>query len=235
LAPDLNDSEPSRGRPTRRAALTALGLIPLAACGTGSQLADSARTFRDAVLGSPDLPLTRAQIARLPYASMRARIGNGPQGLLILARIDGPDLHWMAADYTVIVTRGGRLVRTANLPIDNLKETLFIGAPDPVREGLHRLSQGHAYVERHIDFEKDRRYGMPIVSDFRIARRERLNILEIDFDCVLVEERNQARAMNWSFENRYWASVGNGFVWRSVQHIAKGMPPITMEILKAPA
>jgi hypothetical protein len=214
---------------SRRFLLTAGLGAAAAGCVESPVIRNAAQVARNAVVGNPDLPLQRATITKLPYASMTARVGKGPQALLILGRIEGPEQHWLSTDRAAVVTRGGRVVRTFGFP-ENLRETRFSGE-DPVDGRLHALD-GPAPFTRYLDLEPERRYGVPIDSTFHTVGAEQIRIVELDFDVVQVRERNVARAIGWEFENVYWVDVGDGFVWRSRQHIARSFPPLQYDILK---
>lgn len=205
-----------------------LGFVA-AGCVESPVIKNAAQVARNALIGSPDLPLQRTTIANLPYASMIARVGKGPQALLILGRVHRDEQHWISTDRAAVVTRGGRVVRTFGFP-ENIRETRFAGE-DPVDGHLHALS-GPMPFTRYVDLEPERRYGVPIDSTFRSVGAERLRILELDFEVIQVRERNAARVVDWEFENIYWVDVGDGFVWRSRQHIARGFPALDYEILK---
>jgi len=69
----------------------------------------------------------------------------------------------------------------------------------------------------------------------RQTRSRQLTIVGIEFDTILVRERNRARVVPWTFENLYWVDPGDGFVWQSRQHIARSFPPVAFQILKPPA
>jgi len=154
---------------------------------------------------------------------------------MVLGRVDGHDLHWVAADRVVLATRNSRIVKTANLPLDNIRESRFGPHGDPVTNSLHMLGPEGMVAERQVDFQRERRYGARINSRFEIIGEERLVILDIAFDCLIVRESCQAREINWQFENRFWAETTTGFVWKSVQHLVREIPPITLEVLKAAA
>lgn len=184
--------------------------------------------IRFAVLGVPDVPLQRAAIAKLPYATISAKIGRGPRSLLVLARIEHSNLHFLSADRVALVLRKGRLVRTAGLP-ESVRETRSAGA-DPVA-GLHVLSGVGEHV-RYLDLEPGGRYGVPVLSTYERLGPEKITVLEIEFDTIRVRERNRALTLRWHFENEFWVDPADGFVWRSRQHMTRGLPAAEIDILK---
>ena len=202
-----------------------------AAC-SNVRVGDAYTALNVLISGVPDVPLSREQIARLPYASMRAKIGKGPRSLLILARYAGSDLHWISADRMLFATRRGRLVKTAGI-LANLKDTRFIGT-DPVARGLHRL-EGPVDARRIIDIDRGYAFNITVTASLEPVRHERIEILGLSFDTVMVRERNVAELLDWRFENTFWADRETGFVWKSVQHFVDGMPPLEYEILKPAA
>lgn len=188
--------------------------------------------FKTQIFGYPDLPLSRDAITKLPYASMLARVGRGPQALLILGRVDGEDQHWISGvDRSVLVLRGGRVVKTYGFP-ENLKQTIDAD-DDPVDRLLHRLDRPVHHV-RYVDIDKDQLFGLPIDSTLSPIGARKITIVEIEFDTMMVRESNSARTVDWSFENEYWVDPGDGFVWKSTQYIARSFAPVHFEILKPP-
>ncbi len=204
----------------------------LSGCGEVPVLSNAGAALRLVAMGRPDTTIPRATISKLPYATMAAKVGRGPRAMLVLGRYEGRDLHWFAGHSTVIVTRGGRIVKTAGFP-ENLKDTRAFTA-DPVDKRLHRLGEPLSYI-RYVDLDSSRRYGLPIHSRFETLREERITIAEIEFDTVLVRETNQAKTFDWNFVNLYWVDAIDGFVWKSRQHIARTVPGIDIEVLKPAA
>ena len=152
---------------SRRRFLIGTASLALAGC-AGSPitvvspvLGNVVRALRFARFGAPDVPINRAAISNLPYASITGKIGTGPRSLLILDRIRGEDRHWLSTDRVAIVTRRGRVIRTAGLP-ENLRETRFVEV-DPVAAEPHRLN-APLKATRMIDLDKGSHYGMPIES-----------------------------------------------------------------------
>ncbi len=222
---------------TRRSFLFgAAGLLPslsLGGCITSPIFGNAFDVAKAQVFGYPDLPLRRSTIAKLPYASMTARVGEGPQALLLLARRQGDEQHWISGlDRSVLALRGGRVVKTFGFP-ENLKDTRA-DAIDPVDRLLHKLTRP-LYHTRYLDLDAGPHYGLVIDSVFQSLGPRKLRIVELDFDTILVREQNAARTLNWRFENLYWVDPVDGFIWKSRQTIARGFPPVQFEILKPSA
>jgi len=224
---------------SRRSLIAGLLSLPVAACSNigvdqsitralPSFAQNITRAIRFYLIGLPDYPISREIVNNLPYASIAAKIGKGPHSLLVLWRRERDDLHWLSADNSVLVTRGGRVVKTAGL-MENIRDSIFVG-PDPVATGLHNGANGIT-SKRTLDIEPGR-YILPVDSTFEVRGPRRITITEIDFDTILVVERNVVRTVNWSFNNLYWVDPADGFVWKSRQHIARGFPPVVIEMLK---
>lgn len=223
-----------RGRPWRENVILVAALSFILTGCLESPISTSAIEFvRARLVGAPEPSVTRKYIAKLPYATMMARIGDGPKALLILGKIENGDQHWISpSDRSVVVLRHGRIVKTVGLK-HNLLATKR-NKQDPVRDTLHRLRSPKSHI-RYIDIEIGPHYGMPIHSVLDHPTNTITNILTIEFDTIMVRERNRAQTIRWEFENVFWVDVGDGFVWKSVQHIAPDMPALSYEILKPPS
>ena len=217
----------------RRSVLFGCSGLLLGSCIKSPMIENAFDVFKTAIFGHPDLPLQRGTIAKLPYASMTARVGNGPQALLLFARQQGDEQHWVSgADRSVLTLRGGRIVRTFGFP-ENLKETRQEGV-DPVNQSLHK-SGAPKTGTRYIDLDLGSRFNLAIDSVFENLGVRKIRIVELDFQTVLIRENNSARTLNWNFQNLYWVDPEDGFVWKSRQVIARSFPPVHFEILKPAA
>lgn len=201
-------------------------LASLVSCGGGLGV-DVVTAARLAIVGHPDTPISREVVNGIPYASIAAKIGKGPRSLLVLWRTEQEDLHWLSADGAAIVTRGGRVVKTAGLPT-TIRNTVP-RSPDPVAAGLHR-GENRVYFDREIDLIPEGTVVMS--SDFRELGPRSITIADIEFDTILIEERVAVRGLSWSFTNLYWVDPVDGFVWRSRQTISRDFPPIEIDVLK---
>ena len=221
---------------TRRSFLLGGCSLILSGCITSPIIGNAFDVAKAQVFGHPDLPLRRSTIAKLPYASMTARVGGGPQAVLLLARSQGDEQHWISGlDRSVLALRGGRVVKTFGFP-ENLKNTRA-DKIDPVDRLLHRLDKqtGPLQHTRYIDLDQGPHYGLVVDSTFESLGHRKVRIVELDFETILVREKNLVRTLNWSFENLYWVDPADGFVWKSTQTIARSFPPVQFQILKPPA
>ncbi len=182
--------------------------------------------------GPEETRIPRARIDSIPYAIISAKIGSGQRALLVLRRVDQKELSWFAANHIVFVTREGRLVRTAGLTA-NLKHTQLI---DRDYLGLiHNEQHPTGSVRRLVDLGPPDRYGLLITASFENLGPSSIVIAELRFDTLLIRERNEARELDWSFENLYWVDPANGLIWKSTQYIHPDIPPLELELLKPPA
>ena len=203
----------------------------LGACSDGT-LSNLARNFKfiPGVKTGPDIKLSRAQVNNIPYATMYAKIGNAPVNLIVLGQQTGKDLHWISADHSVVVTRGGRLLKTVGLS-ENLVNTRLLD-PDPVVSGARATSRS---MRRLIDLSPGNHFNIKVQSNFEIEKEERISISELTFDTVVLKENCVAAELGWSFENRFWKDRKTGFVWKSIQHFSHKSPPLHLEVLKPAA
>ena len=181
-----------------------------------------------AIRAADDVPISPEYVANLPYASMTAKIGKRPRSLVVLGRYDGPDLHWISADRAVLVTRNGRIKATFGVGMD-LLDTQGL-EDDPVAAATFAFEGVHT---RTVDLADPRKiYGIPIESTFVAIGRETIKILGQEKDTVRIEEFNSASSIRWKFKNVFWFDFNSGFLWKSVQHFVRNLPPIETEILK---
>lgn len=232
--PEMTATPTDRSDPplASRRAITVAGIsLMLSACANVSSpvVQNAAKVVRNEIFGYPDMELKRSAVNKLPYAVMLARVGNGPQALVVLSSVLGDRLTWVSADRASLVTLGGRVVRTSGFP-ENLKNTV-VGGEDPTNGLLHLITTGTTFT-RVVDIDREHQIGLIVDSEFTILGRETINIVEIDFETILVRERNRARSVNWDFDNFYWVDAEDGYVWRSVQHIARTFPPLEYSVLK---
>jgi hypothetical protein len=204
----------------------------LGGCAELPLIANATEAITYAVVGAPDTDINRDAINNLPYASISAKIGSGPRSLLVLGKLENGREHWFSADRAVIVTRNGRIIKTAGFP-ENLRDTLP-GDRDPVNRILHKKWYDGKKHEigfiRRLDMEGN--FGIPVKSKFETLGPREIYIAGIKIETILVKELNRAFSINWTFNNFYWVDAYDGYIWKSSQHIARSFPPIDIEVLK---
>jgi Group 4 capsule polysaccharide lipoprotein gfcB, YjbF len=211
---------------TRRSFLvgTLAGLC--SGCGN-TPLATLPKIVRAAVSGGSKLPLTRAQIEKIPYASIALQIDDANQGLMILRRYDGADLVW-ATGGQVLVTSRGRIVQTYGFTQD-LSATMPYGA-DPVAD-FASYRPGYLF-KRAVDIEPGHHDGVLVTSEFTRLGPTTIDILGFRHETILWRERGWASLLEWKFTNSYWVDARSGYIWKSLQQPVPDLPPFEVAILR---
>ncbi|HYM19113.1 MAG TPA: YjbF family lipoprotein [Micropepsaceae bacterium] len=210
---------------SRRHALSLLGAFGLARCGSNSDI-DYA-TLKALYQGTMQpSSVAREDAARIPYASVGVRVDGGPQMLLVLATVTGADLLWTSNAQVAVVTRGGRVLKTAGFR-ENLGATWFEDSDVLVRD----LAPGEKGI-RLVDLPGQNAYSMPIESTLAGATPETIVILGASLQTMRVVEENHCVQRNWNFQNIFWRDPGNGFVWRSEQTLTPKGPVLEIEVLR---
>jgi hypothetical protein len=208
------------------------GAVPAFCAGCGNTpLSNAPQAFRSLFSSGADLNVTREDIGRIPYASIAVRLGKGPQALLVLGRDDGRDLDWVSAKHEVIVTRNGRIVKTFGLTED-VKATEFL-SDDPLSaapDGTPTQSE----CLRAVDFEPSHFDGVLLRSQFHALGDEDVAILGSHISTRVWEETGEAPQFDWQFTNQYWLDAHSGFVWKSRQHTAPGLPALEITVFRRP-
>ena len=217
---------------SRRALLTsAMGLLT-AGCAS-NPIFRSVESVASRAAGMPrDLEIDRATIAKIPYATIRAKFGHGLTSLLVLDSTDGEKLNWVASDNTLLVTQSGRLIETFGFPED-LRHVAFAGA-DPLATAPQSIRAPVDY-EMTYDLQTNARNVIDVASRLEPVSAETITIVGLTFKTMHLREHCRSRALKWHFHNDYWVDVYDGFVWRSKQHFARSLPPLTIDVLKPAA
>ena len=165
-------------------------------------------------------------IKEIPYASMLVKIGNGPKALMILEKISDDEYTWVSADEIYLVTRNGRIIKTAGLP-NNLKEII-----SPFNGWNSELFKINDFVS-YKTFTDPPLNNLEVVSNYFLNNPAEEDLLFGSKTLKLIEEEIYSGEVGWSETNKYWLDNDN-FVWKSVQHISPRLPEIYIEITKKP-
>lgn len=210
---------------------SAMGLLT-AGC-AGNPVLRSMETVAARAAGLPrETEIDRATVAKIPYATIQAKFGDGPPTLLVLQAYDGAMLEWIDTKSTLLATRTGRLVKTVGFSEDLRR--VYIEGSDPLASSPQKLDR-MARFEMRLDLMSKTLDVVRLMSEIEPVGPETITIVGLDFKTVHLRERCRAVSTKWSFENEYWVDTYDGFVWRSTQHFAKSLPPLTIDVLKPAA
>jgi len=173
---------------------------------------------------SPPPKVTLAQAAAIPYASIGVQIDGGAQGILILATDNGGEQLWTSSSRIAIITRQGRITKTAGLPY-NLGASYSPSGEEAQRQpGLARL----------VDFPNLGLYGVSVFCEEQKIGVETITLLNTPIQAMRSEEHchSDKVKLSWRFTNRFWRDPKSGFVWRSEQNIHPMLGTITLETLR---
>ena len=183
--------------------------------------------------GIEDPPgITLSQASAVPFSSIGYRIGKSSEGMLILANKADDQLLWTSADRIALITVAGRIVKTGGLRW-NLSDTVSRES-DPLKEILN-LSTDSVQSHRLVDFRDIGKFSVTIAAELKRIGPQPITVLGSKISTVAFVERCEARELDWSFENRFWADSDSGFIWKTYQNVHPNLDPITTEILRQPA
>lgn len=174
-------------------------------------------------------PFTREQVESLPYATLAVSLGSLPRAMLVLMRIEGEDMHWVAADKGVVVTRHGRIVKTVGLADGNLANTVMLETDPLAPTGNWRQSRRW---RRSLDWQPGSEFGVTLSADWQPEGAEEIHTFMGPRRLLRVREVGLASPGDRVLENRFWIEEETGRVVASLQQIAPKIPAIKMEVLK---
>ncbi|WP_448097770.1 YjbF family lipoprotein [Luteibacter yeojuensis] len=196
-----------------------LALVLVVAGGCSSVSRGSLEAVRLAMHGEKVEP-TAASVAATPYFQLQV---NGPEGeaILVLAKAEHGQLGWYGTGNDIVFTRDGVVVKTVGLP-QNLDGSAFPSA-DPFKTGLQRLSGPLDYTRR-MDWSPGYRYGVVVQAHLEPKALEDVEILGTVRRLRRVDEQLGVPGLGTRMTNRYWVDPADGFIWKSRQYIAPGVP-----------
>ncbi len=219
-------------------------------------------SFSKVIFGYPDYPLTREMVEDIPYASLKIKIGKGPAGLMILQEKTDGNYSWVSKDSVLLKIKEGRIVRSSNLNNDlvdyyydddinfiNLTNDEISHPQSDSDFSIKDVVSGDISFKELIKLEKEKFYlssrtislespqvrGLNIQVSTKIEKEEIIEILGREYEVVVIKEVVENEIIDWKHENFFWVDRETGFVWKSLQQIAPNVPPISLEVTKAPS
>lgn len=190
----------------------------------------SFETFKSALFGYEDFPITRELIDNIPYASIRLKIGKGPAGLLILENKERKKNTWLSADQVTIVEREGRIIRTLGLT-NNLTSI----RPQSVNYVEFVKNKDNPVYKSFISLDNPEVFELELKVKVLNKGLEEIEIVDKKYSLIHFIEEKENRYLRWKSKDHYWVDPEDGFVWKSIQNIAPNIPPILIEVTKKPA
>ena len=188
--------------------------------------------LRDSVRGTfTPQSITLAQASEIPFASIGYRVNDGHQALLVLATSTDGDQLWTAASRVVLLTRGGRIVRTVGLPRDRTGMTVQrAGGLPPLSDALKAPYRS----VRQVDMPDIGTYSQTLNCVTSQKGRAVITVLGTAMPTVRVDEVCQGNTPRWIFTDSYWLDPDTGFVWRSVQNLHPAGVKVETMIFRPP-
>ncbi|RPE04739.1 YjbF family lipoprotein [Candidatus Pantoea deserta] len=187
------------------------------------------QTIMMAVSGPDDVIKTPQQIADLPYASLYARIDNGPQIFVVLGYNENGQQKWITQDNAMLVTQHGRLVKTLGLP-DNLQQVSNL-PQDPLADALHlRDGAGWTRIVQWTEHGKTR--AATVSSRFVRGTDEVLTLAGRRVACRVWTEQARIESTGREWENTFWVDNSSGDVVQARQMLAADDFPVATTLLK---
>ena len=208
-----------------------LNLISCSALDTNRIAPGYVETFKainNILFGFPEEKINADIINQIPYASILLRIGNGPEGLMILESIENEKHIWVSADGVFIATNKGRIVGTKGLG-NNLQKVLheidFKASLD-----IKNRTNSKAYYS----YENPNLINLELETSYTVSGIEEVLILDKTRKLTRLDEVIENRYLGWKATNKYWIDK-TGYVWKSEQYISPKVPKLVIKVTKKPS
>jgi Protein of unknown function (DUF2886). len=174
-------------------------ILPAFLLGCSQKASNLADTYSMLYQGFPDATYSRSDINALPYASIYARLGEGPRGFLVLAFAEpnattAPTLKWLSADQELIATTAGRITKTLTLPGTNLV-AIHSDTPDPLALGLMNATTPQQW-QFQLDFMPGYHIGYQANSQFKRQGQQTITINEQTHNAALFTKPSPLAPLN---------------------------------------
>ncbi|OCH36715.1 YjbF family lipoprotein [Aliivibrio fischeri] len=210
-------------------------LFLLSAC--TQKFNDVNATLDEAFFGADDVVLSKQQIVELPYASSFVRINGGANLFMVLAFAEkNPEtgamqLKWLSSDKAMIVTEGGRIVKTLGLAeanLSNITPISFSSLPS-----LASISKNQTTWSAHYDWMLNDHYLFNYKANITPVLRGKSTIETTVWnkDVTEVVEVISIPSLDYSFTNQYWLDEQFNVV-KTHQYLGPDIGDIEMTILK---
>lgn len=201
-------------------------VILLSACsqyrpGIVSQTITQTYSSQDAVIDSN-------KVARVPYASMSLKVGDGPLAFIVLAWNENDIQKWLTADAKMVATQNGRIIKTMGFA-DNLV-AFESSEPDPLAHPL-TIKDGQQWTSQ-TQWQSGSFHAASVTSRFNWAGTENFTIVGTTRNYRLLEEQVSSTTDGASYTQRYWVDAQTGQIVHSEQTLHPHGPVWSLTLLK---
>ncbi|MDL4915509.1 MAG: YjbF family lipoprotein [Enterobacterales bacterium endosymbiont of Blomia tropicalis] len=187
------------------------------------------QTVMLAISGPDDVTITSQQINDLPYASLYARINDGPRIFVVLGYNENDQQKWVTQDKAMLVTAQGRLIKTLGLP-NNLQQVSNL-QHDPLADGLH-IRKGASWTRIVQWTEQGKVRAATVSSLFQRGEDQVLDVAGHRIACRVWHEQARIDSSGREWENTFWIDSRSGEVVQARQMLAADAFPVETTILK---
>ena len=181
------------------------------------------------ILSSPK-DLTLDEINKVPYASMQVRLGRTPNVLVVLEEDRQGVLKWTTSNQIKIYTKNGKIVRLTGT--ENILERVDLDPKYPLLNKQILNEDLNVSLISFYSFKNPNLYDLPVRSEFKFIKNEKINILNQEVDTLLFEEISQKNDIYWSFKNYYWVDKKEKIVIKSIQNFTPKNPKLFFSITR---
>jgi hypothetical protein len=189
---------------------------------------DAYESISKAIFGYNSDSIPKEVINNIPYASIKMKIGKGPEGLLILESLKDQKQVWISADDVYFIILNGRIVATKGL--ENNLTSLVI--PKEVTK-LNNINERIIY-KHYSSYDNPAIYNMEKVVVYKKLGKKEVSLLNGKMMLNLIEEVTLNKYLGWEVSNLYWMD-DEGFIWKSEQNISPKLPTVYIEVTKKPS
>lgn len=186
------------------------------------------QSISTAIFGYSSTSIPKEFIYELPYASMKVKIGKGPEGLMILESKKNNKELWVSADDVFIGLTNGRITSTKGL-VNNLTDLTI----SKKVQDFSSIDEGKIY-KNYFSFDKPKLLFLEVEASYKSLGYRNVTLFDREMPLNLIEEQLKNKYLGWETKNRYWHD-SNGYIWKSEQTISPKLPTIQIEITKKPS
>jgi hypothetical protein len=170
--------------------------------------------IRTAVIGSPDIEISKDYVDKKEYSFARMRLGRSATAILTLSRIENNIFTWVSGNNEKIYTYNGKVIKVEGLA-HNFESYNF------------KLFDLQILLNREIySHQVDIFFTNP---DAFVSQNVSLQVQKLDSNIVKIIENTNTDGFRWSVTNEYWIDSHSKLPVKSHQYIHPHLPMIKID------